>query len=439
MIIINLFDSQNSLKDKPLAFKMRPHSLDELTGQEDILGKGKVLRRAIENDQIQSLILCGPPGSGKTSLAHIIAYQTRAEFFCVNAVTSGIKELREIIEKSRNNVYLYDKRNILFIDEIHRFNKSQQDALLPAVEEGIIILIGATTENPYFEVISPLLSRSNIIKFNALKEEDILHILEKALKDEQRGLGKHKIKISKKTLNFITEISAGDARRALNILEISFLNTPPDKDGFIYINEELIADILQNKAIIYDKMGENHYDTISAFIKSIRGSDPDAALFWLARMIEAGEDPRFIVRRLIVHAAEDVGLADPMALVIANEAARAIDYVGMPEARIPLAEAVIYIAAAPKSNSVLKGIDSALKFVKNNNFKPVPLHLRDIHYKGAKESSYGLKYKYPHDFNNHYVEQDYFPEGMNKVEFYKPGDKGKEATIKEMLNKLKNK
>lgn len=436
---MNLFESSREQKkeDQPLAFRMRPQKLKELYGQEEIVGKGKLLRRAIEADRLQSLIFYGPPGTGKTSLAQIIAKKTEADFIRLNAVTSGVKDIREVIAKAENNLNMYDKKTILFIDEIHRFNKSQQDALLPAVEKGIVIMIGATTENPYFEVNPPLLSRSRIFRLKLLSEENILKVLRHALEDESRGLGDYNIETDKETLDFIAEMANGDARTALNTLELAVLTTPPDKNGLININEEIIAESLQEKKLNYDKSGDNHYDIVSAFIKSMRGSDPDAALFWLAKMIEAGEDPRFIARRIVVHAAEDVGVAEPMALLVANSAARAVDYVGMPEARIPLAEAVIYIASAPKSNSVIKGIDAAQEYVRSHKTGSVPLHLRDTHYEGASEFGHGEGYKYPHNHDHNYVDQQYLPDGLEDLKFYEPEVNGKEKKIKEWLQYIK--
>ncbi|MEJ6952060.1 replication-associated recombination protein A [Natronospora cellulosivora (SeqCode)] len=435
---MNLFEheSQNRVDDKPLAFRMRPNNLDEVYGQEDIIGEGKLLYRAIKADRVQSLILYGPPGTGKTSIAQVIAKQTKSEFIRLNAVTSGVKDLRKVIEKGKNNKSLHNKKTILFIDEIHRFNKSQQDALLPAVEEGIIIMIGATTENPYFEVNSPLLSRSRIFRLNPLSETDLINILKKALGDVEKGLGEYHVDISDKEFKLIAKLSNGDARTALNALELAVLTTPPDRNGLIRIDSDIITESLQKKALNYDKDGDAHYDTISAFIKSMRGSDPDAAVFWLAIMLEAGEDPKFIARRVIVHAAEDVGLADPHALEVAISAAKAVEFVGLPEARIPLAEAVLYIATAPKSNSVVSAIDSAINFVRNNNIGTVPMHLRDAHYKGAKNLGHGLEYKYPHDYSKNYVKQQYFPDGLEKLSFYKAGKHGMEKIIDKRMMSL---
>ncbi len=435
---MNLF-SQNQNKEKqPLAYRMRPRTFSELKGQEHITGADKLLRRMIEADKLQSLILYGPPGTGKTSLAKIISNNTESDFVKLNAVTSGVKDLREVIKKGEENQQFYNKGTILFIDEIHRFNKAQQDALLPSVEEGILIMIGATTENPYFEVNSPLLSRSRVFKLNPLEDEDIKEIIYQAIDNEERGLGNLNIKITAKAVDFLAERAGGDARTALNALEIAALSTPADREGQIHLEKEIIADSLQEKIYKYDKKGDNHYDVISAFIKSIRGSDPDAALFWLARMIKAGEDPMFIARRIIVHAAEDIGLADPQALSIAVDAARALEYVGLPEARIPLAQAVIYLATAPKSNSTIKAIDKALKYIENNNPGSVPAHLRDNHYSGASELGSGIEYKYPHSYPKNYVEQDYLPAENKDVEFYSPGTQGKEEKIKRFLQYLQS-
>jgi putative ATPase len=354
---VNLFENTNDKKDnndRPLAYRMRPRSLDEFYGQEEIVGENKLLSRAIKADRLQSLIFYGPPGTGKTSLAQVIANQTEAEFVKLNAVTSGVKDIREVIKKAKSNRNLYNNKTILFIDEIHRFNKSQQDALLPSVENGTLIMIGATTENPYFEVNSPLLSRSRIFSLEKLNTKQIFSILKKALEDAERGLGKLNVNISDKDLKFIAELADGDARVALNTLELAVLTTPAGVDGNISLNKEIIEDSMQKKILNYDRSGDNHYDIISAFIKSMRGSDPDAAIYWLARMIVSGEDPKFIARRVVIHAAEDVGMADPTALIIAESAARAVEQIGFPEAKIPLAEAVIYIASALKATPWLK-------------------------------------------------------------------------------------
>ncbi len=438
---INLFEHsrEGNKDDKPLAYRMRPLSLNDVIGQEDIIGEGKLLHRAIKVDRIQSLIFYGPPGTGKTSLAQVIARQTESDFIKLNAVTSGVKDIRQVIETAKNNLNLHNNKTILFIDEIHRFNKSQQDALLPAVEEGVVVMIGATTENPYFEVNSPLLSRSRIFRLNPLTEANIIEILNRALSNKDRGLGEYDVSISNEEFKIIARLSDGDARTALNALELAVLTTPPDQEGKINISKEIIAESLQKKALNYDKGGDNHYDTISAFIKSMRGSDPNASLFWLAKMLEAGEDPKFIVRRVIVHAAEDVGLADPMALQVATAAAKAVEFVGMPEAQIPLAEAVLYIATAPKSNSVVSGIGSAMDFVRNNNTGTVPMHLRDAHYKGAKDLGHGEGYKYPHSYPGNFVKQNYLPEGLEDLKFYNPGKEGREGRMADYLKHLKEK
>jgi len=431
-------EQKNNDKNKPLAYRMRPKDFSEIYGQENIIGEGKLLRRMIESDRLQSLILYGPPGTGKTSLAKIIADRTDSDFVKLNAVTSGVKDLRAVIKKGENNIKLYNQRTILFIDEIHRFNKSQQDALLPSVEEGIIIMIGATTENPYFEVNSPLLSRSRVFKLEPLEKEDIKKIIKQALKDKKNGLGDYKININEKAIDFLADKANGDARVALNGLEIAVFSTPTDKEGKIDLDQEIIAESLQEKIVKYDKDGDRHYDVISAFIKSIRGSDPDAALYWLALMLEAGENPMFIGRRLIVHASEDIGMADPGALQIAVSAVRALEYLGMPEARIPLAQATIHLASAPKSNSVIEGIDKALQFVKNNEYSEVPNHLKDNHYSGSKDLKHGEGYKYPHDYENNYVKQNYLPDKYKDIELYHPDGLGRERKIKKFLNDLKS-
>ena len=430
-------EQEKSNRNKPLAYRMRPKSFSEIYGQEKIIGEGKLLRRMIESDRLQSLILYGPPGTGKTSLAKIIADNTDSDFVKINAVTSGVKEIREVIKKGENNIKLYNQRTILFIDEIHRFNKSQQDALLPSVEDGTIIMIGATTENPYFEVNSPLLSRSRVFKLEPLAAEDIKKIIKQALDDLENGLGDYNININEEAINFLADKANGDARIALNGLEIAVFSTPTDKDGVIVLDKEIIAESLQERIVKYDKNGDRHYDVISAFIKSIRGSDPDAALYWLALMLEAGEDPMFIGRRLMVHASEDIGMADPGALQIAVSAVRALEYIGMPEARIPLAQATIHLASAPKSNSVIKGIDKALEFVKNNDYSEVPIHLRDSHYSGSKDFNHGDGYEYPHNYENNYVKQTYLPDKYQNIEFYFPDGQGREKKIKTFLNNIR--
>lgn len=408
---------------------MRPRTLDEFVGQEHLVGPGKLLRRAIEADRLSSAIFYGPPGTGKTTLARIIAATTQAEFEQINAVTAGISDIREVIQRAKERLGMYGRRTILFIDEIHRFNKAQQDALLPYVEDGTIILIGATTENPCFEVNAPLLSRSRIFAFEPLKPEEIRKLLLRALEDKERGLGMYKVRVDEEALDHLVRVADGDARTALNALELAVITTPPGEDGYRHITLEVAEESIQRRMVRYDKAGDNHYDVISAFIKSLRGSDPDAALHWLARMFKAGEDPRFIARRMIVHAAEDVGLADPMALVVAVAAAQALEYVGMPEARLPLAEAAIYIATAPKSNAVIKAIDSAMADIDKLSIGEVPRHLRDPHYKGAKKLGHGEGYKYPHHYPNNYVQQQYMPDPLVGKKYFRPYGQGYEKEI----------
>ncbi|MDI3477976.1 MAG: putative ATPase [Thermoanaerobacterium sp.] len=421
----------------PLADRMRPTTLDEFVGQKHILGHDKLLYRAIKADRVRSLIFYGPPGTGKTTLANIIANTTKSSFEKLNAVTSGVADIKKIVNESKDRLSMYGKRTILFIDEIHRFNKSQQDALLPYVEDGTIILIGATTENPYFEVIRPLVSRSMIFELYPLSNEDIKEIVLRALNDEERGLGKEKINITDDALNHIIAYSDGDARTALNAIELAFLTTERDENGVINIDIEVAQECIQKKALKYDKDGDNHYDSISAFIKSMRGSDPDAALYWLAKMIYAGEDPLFIARRIVICAAEDVGNADPNALNIAVSAMQAVNQIGMPEGRIILAQAAIYVACAPKSNSSIMGIDSALDDIKNLKTGAVPKHLQDAHYKSAKNLRRGIGYKYAHDFKNHYVKQQYLPDELIGKKYYNPSTMGYEKKISEWLRFLR--
>jgi len=436
---LDLFDFSREevlKKSAPLAARMRPKSLDEFYGQEEIVGKGSLLRRSIEADQLSSVIFFGPPGSGKTTLAHVIAHTTKSQFEQLSAVTAGISDLRKVIQDARGRLGMYGKKTILFIDEIHRFNKSQQDALLPAVEEGTVILIGATTENPYFEVNSALLSRSRIFHLKPLREEDIAKILSVAIKDKERGLGNYRTLIEPEALSHFVLTSGGDARIALNALELAVLTTPPREDGIRHIILEVAEQSIQRRAVKYDKTGDYHYDVISAFIKSMRGSDPDAVLHWLARMIDAGEDPEFIMRRIMICAAEDVGLADHQALCVAVSAAQALSYVGMPEARLPMAQAALYVACAPKSNSVIKGIDAALADVRSKDTGEVPLHLRDTHYQGAKKLGHGSNYKYPHAFAGNFVPQEYLPPPLKGTRYYFPSGNGKEEEISKRLGKL---
>ncbi|WP_370744938.1 replication-associated recombination protein A [Lucifera butyrica] len=412
---------------------MRPETLAEYVGQDDILGKGKFLRRMIENDNIPSIILFGPPGTGKTTLAHIIANATNAQFERLNAVSSGVGDIRKIVEGAMERLRLYNRRTILFIDEIHRFNKSQQDALLPHVENGVVTLIGATTENPYFEVNSPLLSRTRIIRLHHLEREEVIQILIQALNDRERGLGKLELQYEKNSLACIADLAGGDARVALNLLEQAAYAA--GNGG--RISAEMITAIAGEKRQLYDKHGDNHYDVVSAFIKSMRGSDPDAALHYLARMLEAGEDLKFIARRIVICAAEDVGNADPQALVLAMSAAQAVQFIGLPEARIPLAQAVTYIAAAPKSNAAYMAIDQAFKDVRENKYGLVPAHLRDSHYKGARQLGHGEGYLYPHDYPGGYVSQQYLPDALAGTVYYRPTQNGVEALLAERLKKLR--
>jgi putative ATPase len=426
----------------PLAARMRPQSLDEFIGQEHITGPGKLLRRAIENDEIGSAIFWGPPGCGKSSLASIIALTSKSHFENFSAVVSGVPEIRKVIERARERKKLYGKKTILFVDEIHRFNKSQQDAFLPHVEDGTITLIGATTENPYFEVNSPLISRSRIFKFEQLSNESIERILRAALADEKRGLGNWNIEIEQGAIEHIVDIANGDARTALNALEMAALTVPPDEEGRRTITLEVAEEAIQRRSIKYDKNGDSHYDVISAFIKSMRGSDPDAALYWLARMVYAGEDARFIARRIVIAASEDVGNADPMALVVATSAAHAVEYVGMPEARIALAQATVYLACAPKSNASYEGLNRALKDVSDKRAEPVPIHLRDSSYKGASKLGHGKGYLYPHNYPANWVDQEYMPEGIKSGPYYEPTENGHESKFKKRLdaiNKQKSK
>ena len=413
----------------PLAQRMRPRNFDEFIGQEEAVGKGKYLRKMIERDQLPSMILYGPPGTGKTTLAQMIAGLTNSHFKKLNAVSSGIGDIRKIVDEAAEQRRFYGKRTIIFIDEIHRFNKSQQDVLLPYVEDCRLILIGANTENPYFEVNHALLSRVRIVRLYLLSDGEIIAIMKQALEDKERGLGKQNIKCDDEVLEAIAQISAGDGRMALNMLEHGAAMT--EDNGTITM--ELLRTLVGEKLQSYDKNGDNHYDTVSAFIKSMRGSDPDAALHYLARMLAAGENVNFIARRIAICAAEDVGNADPFALVLAMSAVQAVQFLGMPEARIPLAEAVTYIASAPKSNAAYLAIDEALAEVRSKNCGTVPMHLRDAHYKGASKLGHGLDYKYAHDYPYHFVHQQYFPDKMKERVYYHPTENGREARMKEYL------
>jgi len=417
----------------PLAVRMRPRTLDEFIGQEHILGKGKLLRRAIEADRLSSLVLFGPPGVGKTSLAWCIANLTQGHYVAINATTSNVEELRKVISSAKQKEAHTSKKTILFIDEIHRFNKAQQDVLLPDVEEGNPILIGATVHNPFFTIASPLLSRSLVCELKSLKEKEVLLILDAALKDQERGLGNVKVKADKKALEFLAQTCEGDARRALNALEVGVLTTPKSSGGAIDFNLEVAQESIQKKAVVYDQDEDSHYDTASAFIKSMRGSDPDAALYWMAKMLYSGEDPRFIARRVCILAAEDVGNADPLAIVLANAALQISEFVGMPEARIPLAQAVIYVSCAAKSNASYLAIDKALADIENKKVQEVPDHLKDAT-ADAEALGHGKDYKYAHDYPGHYVKQKYT---RKKVRYYEPTSIGYEAKIKERLDKLR--
>ena len=421
---------------QPLAARMRPRTLEEFVGQTHLVGPGKLLRRALEADRLTSVILYGPPGTGKTALAFLIAEKTQAHVERVNAVTSNVDELRRCLEAACLRLKTSGKRTLLFIDEIHRFNKQQQDVLMPEVEEGTVILIGATTHNPFFSLVSPLLSRSLVVEFKPLSSADIRAILGRALADKERGLGAMPLKVDSEALEFLATIADGDARRALNGLEVAALTTPPAEDGTIRITKAVAEESVQKKAIVYDHDEDAHYDTISAYIKAMRGSDPDAALYWLAKMLYAGEDPRFIARRLVICAAEDVGNADPQALVVATAAAQAVEFVGLPECRIPLAQATTYVACAPKSNAAYLGIEQATKDVEQGRTLDVPEHLKDSHYPGAKRLGHGKGYKYTHSFPGHHVEQVYLPEGKR---YYEPTDQGFEQGLKARLTRWRAK
>lgn len=421
-------------KGLPLAVRVRPKSLDEYVGQSHIIGKGKLLRRAIESDRLTSLILYGPPGIGKTSLAYCISSVTKSEFVPINATTSNVEELRKIILRARHLKNTAGKKTILFIDEIHRFNKAQQDVLLPDVEENNVILIGATVHNPFFSLVAPLLSRSLVFELKPLTEKEITLILDNAIKNKERGLGSLKITIEGRALEFLSKVSDGDARRALNALEVGVLTTAQDKEGNINFDLAVAQESIQKKMVVYDHDEDAHYDTASAFIKSMRGSDPDAALYWLAKMLYAGEDPRFIARRICICASEDVGNADPQALVLASAALQVSEFIGLPECRIPLAQATVYVACAPKSNAAYRGIEKATKDVENGRLLEVPAHLKDSHYGGAQKLGRGKGYKYAHEFPGHYVTQEYMP---SKTKYYEPTDIGYEAKIKERLEKLR--
>ena len=437
---MDIFDyarSVNSEKESPLASRLRPKTLDQVVGQEHIIGKDKLLYRAIKADKLSSIIFYGPPGTGKTTLAKVIANTTSADFMQLNATVAGKKDMEDVVAKAKQNMAMSGRKTILFVDEIHRFNKGQQDYLLPFVEDGTVVLIGATTENPYFEVNSALISRSIVFELHPLSVENIKTLILRAVNDKTDGMGIYNGVIDDDAVMFLAEISNGDARTALNAVELGILTTDPAQDGKIHITLEVAQQCVQKRALKYDKSGDNHYDTISAFIKSMRGSDPDAAVYYLSRMLYAGESVDFISRRILICAAEDVGMANPQALVVANAAAQAVHQVGMPEAQIILSEAVIYVASSPKSNSACNAIFAANEVVRSTVTAKVLVHLQDAHYKGSAKLGHGIGYKYAHDYPNHYVKQQYLPDGLEDSRFYEPGDLGYEVEVKNYFKKIK--
>lgn len=438
---MDLFDYMRETtkkKESPLASRLRPKTLEEVVGQQHIIGKDKLLYRAIKADKLSSIIFYGPPGTGKTTLAKVIANTTSANFTQINATVAGKKDMEEVVRQAKDNQGMYGKKTILFVDEIHRFNKGQQDYLLPFVEDGTLILIGATTENPYFEVNGALISRSSIFELKSLEKEDIRKLIMRALTDEERGMGSYHAIIDEDALEFLADICGGDARNALNAIELGVLTTERSEDGKIHITIDVVSECIQKRVVRYDKGGDNHYDTISAFIKSMRGSDPDAAVFYLAKMLYAGEDVKFIARRIMICASEDIGNADPMAISVAVAAAQAVERVGMPEAQIILSQAVLYVATAPKSNSAVNAIMAANAAVRAHK-TTVPSHLQDAHYKGSANLGRGTGYKYAHDYPNHYVEQQYLPEEIKDMQFYEPSDMGYEKAIQEHFQRIKGK
>ncbi len=437
MDIFEYMRSAKQEKEAPLAARMRPRTLDEVVGQEHIIGKDKLLYRAIKADKISSVLFYGPPGTGKTTLAKVIANTTSAEFTQINATVAGKKDMEEVVAKAKELQGMYGKRTILFIDEIHRFNKSQQDYLLPFVEDGTLILIGATTENPYFEVNGALLSRSVIFELKPIPPDAVKELIRKAVYDNERGMGSYDAVIDEEAVDFLAELSGGDARHALNAVELGIMTTKRGEDGKIHITPEVAQECIQKRMLRYDKTGDNHYDTISAFIKSMRGSDPDAAVYYLARMLCAGEEVAFIARRIMICAAEDVGNADPQALVVATNASMAVERIGMPEAQIILAQAAAYVACAPKSNASCEAIFSAVQTVEKTGNLPIPAHLQDAHYKGAAKLGHGTGYKYAHDYPNNYVRQQYLPYELSGQEFYKPSGNGYEVKIREHMKRIK--
>ena len=438
---MDLFDYMRETqveKESPLASRMRPTTLEEVVGQQHIIGKDKLLYRAIRADKLGSIILCGPPGTGKTTLAKVIANTTKAEFQQINATVAGKKDMEEVIKEAKDRLGMFQKKTILFIDEIHRFHKGQQDYLLPYVEDGTITLIGATTENPYFEVNGALLSRSSVFELKPLEKEEIQVLIKRAVSDKQKGMGSYKAEIDDDALEFLSDLAGGDARSALNAIELGILTTKRSEDGLIHITLDVASECIQKRVVRYDKGGDQHYDTISAFIKSMRGSDPDAAVYYLAKMLYAGEDVKFIARRIMICAAEDVGNADPMALMVAVAAAQAVERIGMPESQIILSQAVLYVASAPKSNSAVNAIFAANESVRREK-TTVPVHLQDAHYKGSAKLGHGVGYQYAHDYPNHYAHQQYLPDEIKDARFYEPGDLGKEKEIKAWLQKLRQK
>ncbi len=437
MDLFEYMRQQNMKDESPLASRLRPTTLDEVVGQQHIVGKDKLLYRAIKADKLSSIIFYGPPGTGKTTLAKVIANTTSAEFMQINATSAGKKDMEGVVAAAKNNQGMYGKKTILFIDEIHRFNKGQQDYLLPFVEDGTIILIGATTENPYFEVNPALLSRSVIFELKKLSTEDIRTLLLRAVNDTEKGMGSYHAQMDDDALEFLADMANGDARAALTAIELGILTTDRSEDGIIHITLDVASECIQKRVINYDKTGDNHYDTISAFIKSMRGSDPDAAVYYLARMLYAGEDVKFIARRIMILASEDIGNADPQALQVAVAAAQAVERLGMPEARIVLAQAVTYMASAPKSNSAINAIDKAMRVVQETKTPPVPVHLQDAHYKSAGKLGHGKGYKYAHDYKNHYVKQQYLPDGLTGEVFYEPSENGYEQQIRAYYKKIK--
>ena len=437
MDLFEYMRQQNMKDESPLASRLRPTTLDEVVGQQHIVGKDKLLYRAIKADKLSSIIFYGPPGTGKTTLAKVIANTTSAEFMQINATSAGKKDMEEVVAAAKNNQGMYGKKTILFIYEIHRFNKGQQDYLLPFVEDGTIILIGATTENPYFEVNPALLSRSVIFELKKRSTEDIRTLLLRAVNDTEKGMGSYHAQMDDDALEFLADMANGDARAALTAIELGILTTDRSEDGIIHITLDVASECIQKRVINYDKTGDNHYDTISAFIKSMRGSDPDAAVYYLARMLYAGEDVKFIARRIMILASEDIGNADPQALQVAVAAAQAVERLGMPEARIVLAQAVTYMASAPKSNSAINAIDKAMRVVQETKTPPVPVHLQDAHYKSAGKLGHGKGYKYAHDYKNHYVKQQYLPDGLTGEVFYEPSENGYEQQIRAYYKKIK--